>query len=146
MPDNKSVYIKYPDNKTRAFATSNIGLPSAITSQYTLSTLELVILLEIIGEYDGNKQTPCKLSYRDFEDRTNRSVSAVKRAIKALLAKELIIQCLNRKGKAKSEYIPNVDILHSLVFDYWDFVYGEDAPHKQERDEMNEIKEVHKNP
>ena len=145
MIKNKRVYIKYPDDKTRAFVTSNIDLPFAIIRKCYLSTLQLAILLEIIGEYDGNKQTPCKLSYQDFEDRTNHSISAIKRAKKALLAENLIIQHLDRKGKAKSGYTPNVDILHDLLFDYWDILYGNDAPHKQEREEMNKIKEAQKN-
>jgi len=146
MADKKSVYIKYPDDKTRAFATSNIDLPFAIARKHkNLTMAQSFILLTIVGEYDANKQTPYKLSYQDFEDRTDWSIQIIKRAIKVLLDKGLIIRVTDRQGKAKSEYTPNVDVLHKLLLDYWDFLYGKDAPHTQERCEMNKKKNTWKN-
>jgi len=140
----KPIYIKYPDDKTRAFVTSNIDLKHAIMKEHKLSGLQLLLILGIIDDYDSNRQTPCKFSYKDIFNKVGYDASSTGKAMKVLLKKKLIKQVEDRSGKAKSMYVPNRNTLHKLLFDFWDILHGKDAPHSQLRNESKDVKRKRK--
>jgi predicted transcriptional regulator len=142
MNDDFPFLLPYPDNKTRYYAKFNIDLFTAINRKYDISKIDLLVLIHVIEQYASNQQTPCKFSYRELAKKIGCVSDSVNKSVHALLRWGLLNPPNERKGRAKSEYVPNKDKLHSLLLSYWDYLYGEDAPHRimREKNSQNFLK------
>ena len=91
-----------------------------INAHHLLHASEWLLFLDIVMTYEREKQKPCEYSYDDLSDIYHYSKNTIRSAIDVLLGYDLII-CLNkktRKGKAKYQYVPNVERLHELFDRY----------------------------
>jgi hypothetical protein len=97
----------------------DVDLQKAIAYKYRLSALEILIFQEIAMYYDSHNKKPCAQSYRDFSKTYGYTQQAVKNGIEMLLEIKLILQIEERKGTAKSKYVPNVERLHEIYDEYF---------------------------
>lgn len=107
----------------RRFAIINNDLLPAVCYCYDLSALEMLIFMYISTEYESrklkqNKRSPVKISYADLVKKLKRSKNGIVTAIKHLTNEELITPTNERKGRAKTEYVPNVEKIHQLIDKY----------------------------
>jgi hypothetical protein len=138
MSEKQSVYLKYPSSNVRAFITSNRDRSYVILEKFPkITALQLAILENVIEEYDGEQLQPAKITQQEIASKSGKEIRQVKRAIKYWVENKLIKKIGERTGKGKSEYEPNVDLLHDWMFEYWDWYYGKDAPHKQMKTTSN---------
>lgn len=92
-----------------------------IWEYYNLSQLEERLFTYICMQYDNaheSNREPLKLSYNDIADVIKCSYEGVRKAVKMLLKSNLIIVEGKRKGKAKTQYLPNVELIHEELKEY----------------------------
>lgn len=102
----------------RYYVTWNISIVPAIRKYYDISAIELMLFLDICMNYDSNMQKPCKYSYQELADKYHCSKNGIINALKILTKKSLIEKTNANKGRAKSEYCPNVDHIQKLRREY----------------------------
>lgn len=98
-------------------------LAPAIVSEYKLGGFQLAILDYIISEYNRQiytleKNVGVALSYEDVCRKLNVERDTAKYSMQSLLQKELIIKTGDRKGRAKTTYKPNIELLNKLLDEY----------------------------
>jgi hypothetical protein len=114
---NERVYQDLTDLGSR-YVRYNVDLLPAIARNYNLVALDLLLLFDIIGYYDSNGQTPCKYSYDDLADKYRYSRPGIQKSLNILISNKLIIKLGTNRGRAKSEYIPNVLLIHNTLIEY----------------------------
>lgn len=105
----------------KRYVTWQLDLLPMLWGSYDLSKFEERILLYICMQYDNayeSNRDPLKLSYKDIADIVKCSYDGAKKAMGNLLYWELIITIGERKGSAKTQYIPNVSKIHQLLKKY----------------------------
>ena len=105
---------------------------AAINEKYKFSSVKWLLLLDIMMNYECEKQKPCGYSYDELADKYRYHKRAIRDAIETLIKESLII-CLNmetRKGKAKFQYVPNVEKLHKLFDEYRKKIHFEKSKKK----------------
>lgn len=119
---NKRLYIDLAEyGGTTRYTTFNTDLLLMLWKNYNLSNIEQSIFLYICMVYDNANESgrePIKLSYTDIAKIINCSVGGVRKAIANLLAKKLLLAIGERKGTAKTQYVPSVEKLHSELLQY----------------------------
>lgn len=95
----------------------------AIVSQYKIGGFPLAILHYIVAEYNRIKYSSTSgeiaLSLSDIADKANVGIDTARQAINTLLRESLIVR-ETRKGRVKSRYKPNVELLNNVVDEYLD--------------------------
>lgn len=94
----------------------NTDLFPMLWEKYNLSNLEMSIFLYICMIYDNPSESggePIRLSYTDIAEKVKSSVGGVRKAIDCLITRSLLLTIGERKGKAKTQYVPNVDKIHN---------------------------------
>lgn len=119
---NKRLYIDVSEwGGEKRFVTWQLNILPMIWEYYTLSQLEERFFTYVCMQYDNaheSNREPLKLSYTDIADIIKCSVEGARRAVKMLLESELITVEGNRKGKAKTQYLPNVELIHKELKEY----------------------------
>jgi hypothetical protein len=100
------------------FVTSNIELKPAIMAKYNWKLIDNVIFSYIAERYDAYGCYPVICSYYDLTVVTGCVREAVRQSIIGLIRLSLIERVNNSKGRAKSGYIPNVDLLHKILIEH----------------------------
>ena len=119
---NKRLYVDISEwGGEKRFITWNLDILPMIWEFYTLSQLEERFFTYICMQYDNaheSNREPLKLSYTDIADIINCSVEGVRKAVKMLLKSKLIIVEGKRKKKKKTQYLPNVELIHKKLKEY----------------------------
>ena len=119
---NKRLYIDISEwGGNKRFVTWNLDILPMIWEYYNLSQLEERLFTYICMQYDNaheSNREPLKLSYNDIADVIKCSYEGVRKAVKMLLKSNLIIVEGKRKGKAKTQYLPNVELIHEELKEY----------------------------
>lgn len=92
-----------------------------IWNYYDLSKIEERIFVYICMTYDNpniSQLAPIKLSYADIAKVVQCTRGGVQKAIDNLLSCNLIQVVGERKGKGKTQYLPNISEIHSLLKKY----------------------------
>jgi len=89
-----------------------------IFAQQKLSSKQTIIMLYIIMQYDSYKQRGVKVSYGDLAKILNCSKCWVRKEIDFLLRHDYLILKQKNRGRAKSQYVPNVQTLQTLLKKY----------------------------
>lgn len=98
-----------------------LDLLPMIWKNYNLSAMEERIFLLICMQYDNaheSNREPLKLSYTDIAHKVQCSIGGAIKAISNLEYWELITVVGERKGRAKRQYVPNIDHLHEQLKEY----------------------------
>lgn len=107
--------------RVKRYVTWNLDILPMIWEFYTLSQMEERIFAFICMQYDNRHESnfePLKLSYADIADTVKCSVEGARKAIKMLLDSELITVEGVRKGRAKTQYLPNIPLIHEELKKY----------------------------
>lgn len=102
----------------------NTFLPVAIMGEYKLGGFQLALLLYIIACYDKEiltfhkKDIWVSLSYEDIAHKLNTNKDTAKKTIKRLIELKLVKQIDIRNGRTKSKYIPNEELIRSMMDKY----------------------------
>lgn len=119
---NKRLYVDLSEwGGQKRFVTWNLDILPMIWEYYDLSKLEERLFTYICMTYDNaheSNRDPLKLSYFDIADIIKCSENGAIKAVKMLLKFRLIITEGNRKGKAKTQYLPNVELIHKELKKY----------------------------
>jgi hypothetical protein len=84
-----------------------------------LTNLQMLIMFDIIFEYESHTQNDVSRSYGDFAELYSYTRTRIKQAIDPLVRRRLLISNkTERKGRAKTRYRPNVPKLQQLLTDY----------------------------
>lgn len=120
--ENKRLYVDLSEwGGEKRFVTWNIDILPMIWKYYDFSKLEERLLLYICMAYDNaheSNREPLKLSYTDIANIIKCSVWGATKAIKMLLKSQLIVTKGKRQGKAKTQYLPNVELFHKELKEY----------------------------
>ena len=96
----------------------------AIVSQYKIGGFPLAILHYIVAEYNRIKYSGASdeiaLSLGDIADKANVGIDTAKQAINTLLGNSFIVR-ERRKGRVKSRYKPNVELINTVLDDYLNY-------------------------
>ena len=119
---NKRLYIDVSEwgGQTR-YIMWQLDILPMIWEYYTLSQMEERIFYYICMQYDNaheSNREPLRLSYDDIADIVKCSRGGAYKAIQSLLDYKLIIVDGERKGKAKSQYLPNVELIHKELKEF----------------------------
>lgn len=119
---NKRLYIDISEwGGEKRFVTWNLDILPMIWQYYNLSKLEERLFTFICMQYDNaheSNREPLKLSYDDIADIINCSYEGARKAVNILLESNLITVEGKRKGKAKTQYLPNVELIHKELKEY----------------------------
>ena len=119
---NKRLYIDLAEyGGTTRYTIFNTDLLLMLWQDYNLSNIEQSIFLYICMVYDNANESgrePIKLSYTDIAKIINCSDGGVRKAIANLIAEKLLLAIGERKGKATTKYVPNVEKLHNELLRY----------------------------
>lgn len=119
---NKRLYIDLAEyGGTTRYTILNTDLLLMLWQNYNLSNIEQSIFLYICMVYGNANESgrePIKLSYTDIAKIINCSDGGVRKAIANLIAEKLLLAIGERKGKAKTKYVPNVEKLHNELLRY----------------------------
>lgn len=119
---NKRLYVDLAEyGGITRYTRINTDLWLMLWKNYTLSNIEQSIFLYICMVYDNASESgrdPIKLSYTDIAKTINCSEGGVRKAIASLLAEKLLLAIGERKGKAKTQYAPNIEKLHNELLQY----------------------------
>lgn len=119
---NKRLYVDVSEwGGVKRFVTWQLDILPMIWKYYTLSQLEERILIYICMQYDNaheSNREPLKLSYDDIAEIIKCSYEGARKAVNMLVKSNLIIVEGKRKGKAKTQYLPNVELIHKELKEY----------------------------
>lgn len=119
---NKRLFVNLEEwGGVKRYVTWNLDILPMIWEFYTLSQMEERIFTFICMQYDNRHESnfePLKLSYADIADTVKCSVEGARKAIKMLLESKLITVEGVRKGKAKTQYLPNIPLIHKELKTY----------------------------
>lgn len=119
---NKRLYIDLAEyGGTTRYTILNTDLLLMLWQNYNLSNIEQSIFLYICMVYDNANESgreSIKLSYTDIAKIINCSEGGVRKAIANLITEKLLIVIGDRKGKAKTQYVPNIEKLHGELLQY----------------------------
>lgn len=104
------------DEHTR-YAKINIEYMQ-IFGQEKLSSKQVLIMFYIIMQYESYRQSSVKVSYGDLAKILNCSKCWVRKEIDFLLRHDYLILEQKNRGRAKSQYVPNVQTLQTLLKNY----------------------------
>lgn len=117
--ENKRLFVNVEEWGGRnRYVTWQLDLLPMIWKNYDLSAMEERIFLLICMKYDNaheSKREPLKLSFQDIAYTVNCSIGGVRKAIDNLKYWKLITVIGERKGRAKQQYVPNIDHLHNCL-------------------------------
>lgn len=120
--ENKRLYIDVAQwGAPTRYVKLNMDLLLMIWANYSLSNLELCIFLYICMQYDNaheSNRQPIKMSYSDIAEIVKASNIGVKKAVKNLLEYKLLKIIGERKGRAKMQYLPDVENIHKMLKEY----------------------------
>lgn len=108
---------------TTRYTILNTDLMLMLWQNYNLSNIEQSIFLYICMVYDNANESgrePIKLSYTDIAKIINCSDGGVRKAITNLITEKLLLAIGERKGTAKTQYVPNVEKLHNELLQFCD--------------------------
>ena len=119
--ENKRLYVDIAEwDKETHYVKVNPELYDAVWDKVNLSLCEFRIFQYICMRYDGKPigcLEPLKLSYDDIAKILKISIGGAKKAVKTLVEQELIKVEIG-KGRAKNEYMPNIERLHTMLKEY----------------------------
>ena len=115
--DSKRLYLDLVHLSSR-YVMWNVDLITVVARKFVLSQLDIVLFIDIAGQYDSRRQREYDCSYGDLANKHDRSIDAIRDSIKRLCNKELIQRIGERKGRKTYSYIPNVELLHGLLREY----------------------------
>lgn len=117
--ENKRLFINVEEWGGRnRYVQWQLDILPMIWAKFNLSAMEERIFLYICMQYDNayeSNRQPLKLSYPEIANTVNCSKNGVIKAIDNLEYWKLITVIGGRKGRAKRQYIPNVDYIHRLL-------------------------------
>lgn len=117
MQRGKRLYLDKVGEGGR-YATINIEYLK-IFLEKGLTNLQILIMFDIIFEYESHMQNDVRKSYDDFAELYSYSRISIKKAIDPLVDKRFLISNkMDRKGRAKTNYKPNVNLLQKFLKDY----------------------------
>lgn len=119
---NKRLYVDVSEwGGQRRFVTWQLDILPMIWEYYDLSKFEERIFTHICMQYDNaheSNREPIKLSYTDIANIVKCSVEGARKAIAQLIDCNLITIEGERKGRAKTQYLPNVELIHKELKEY----------------------------
>lgn len=119
---NKRLYIDLAEyGGTTRYTILNTDLLLMLWQNYNLSNIEQSIFIYICMVYDNANESgrePIKLSYTDIAKIINCSNGGIRKAITNLITEKLLLAIGERKGKSKTQYVPNVEKLHNELLQY----------------------------
>lgn len=120
MSKYEKLYIDLKDKGfDKSYLVSNYELYLAIYQKINLSKTDIQIFQHICWKYDKcQNPAPVYLTYKDFATLFCCDKMTVYNSIKVLIKNKLILKVGDRKGRAKTGYIPNVEYLHNVLFEY----------------------------
>jgi hypothetical protein len=114
----KRLYLDL-QGRMRRYILLNVDLIPAILNKHPLTSVELTLFLDIAMTYDSSQQYPCRYSYKDLSTKYQYSKNGIIKAIDGLLLIGLIERPdEDRRGRKKSQYVPNVKKIHELINSY----------------------------
>lgn len=120
--ENKRLYVDVSQwGAPTRYVKMNLDLLPMIWANYSLSNLELCIFLYICMQYDNaheSNREPLKLSYSDIANIVKATNEGVKKAVKNLLEYNLLRVVGVRKGRAKMQYLPDVENIHKMLKEF----------------------------
>lgn len=120
--ENKRLYIDVEEwGGTNRYIKLQADMFPMIWEKYDLSAMEERIFLYICMQYDNAHEShlePIKLSYADLARKVNCSKNGVINALDNLIYWELIEVKGEQKGRAKKQYVPNVDKIHKELKEF----------------------------
>ena len=103
------------------YITWQLDILPMIWQYYDFSKLEERFIMLVCMQYDNAHESgrdPIKLSYTDIAKIINCSVEGAKKAVGMVLDSKLILIKDTRKGRAKTQYLPNVPYIHKQLKKY----------------------------
>lgn len=116
--EHKQLYMDTSHLEERPYVKLNLSLLPAIRKYYDISAMEIMIFTDICMNYDNNRQNSCKYSIQELADKYLCSKTGIFKALQKLIEKGLIEKLNEPKGRAKTEYIPNVKLIQKLIVEY----------------------------
>lgn len=119
---NKRLYVDVAEwGYSTRYVKWLLDLLPMVWEIYDLSKFEERIFTYICMQYDNaheSNREPLKLSYKDISEIVKCTYEGAKKAMHNLEDWELITVVGERKGRAKKQYIPNVDFIHDQLRKY----------------------------
>lgn len=120
--NNKRLYIDLQEyDQPKRFAIMNLDLLPMIWKNYNLNGMEGRVFIELCMQYDNaheSNRDPLNWSYNDIANRVNCSTEMARKAIRQLIKLKLIVVIGERKGRAKTQYLPNINLIQEQLLNY----------------------------